>query len=87
MSSNNAFQCLIKPENTLFLVQVVAILVVVIASVVNLSLSTGNVELWTMILTASFGYLMPNPKFTANNSNLLNSKVKDVPGHAADSPS
>lgn len=62
----NAFQCITKPENTLFLVQVTAILMVVGASVINLSLQTGNIELWTMILVASLGYLMPNPKFTAN---------------------
>ena len=63
---SNGFQCILKPENTLFLVQVIAILIVVIASITNLSLHTGNQELWTMMLTASLGYLMPNPKFRAN---------------------
>lgn len=62
----SVIQCMTKPENTLFMVQVTAILLVVGASVINLSLQTGNVELWTMILTASLGYLMPNPKFTSN---------------------
>lgn len=70
---SNTFQCLVKPENTLFIVQVVAILVIVIAAVVNLSLHTGNVELWTMILTSSIGYLMPNPQFKTS----LSEKVKD----------
>ena len=69
----NTFQCLVKPENTLFLVQVVTTLIVVISAVVNLSIQSGNVELWTMILTSSLGYLMPNPKFTANAD-----KVKDA---------
>lgn len=74
---SNTLHCLMKPENTLFVVQVVAILVVVVASIVNLSFHTGNVELWTMILTASLGYLMPNPQFKSGL--LRQDKVKEGP--------
>ena len=72
---SNGFQCILKPENTLFLVQVIAILIVVVASITNLSLHTGNQELWTMMLTASLGYLMPNPKFRAGQQPI--EKVKE----------
>jgi hypothetical protein len=51
-----------KTENALFLVQVTSILMVVIASILNLSFQTGNLQLWTMVLTSSLAYLMPNPR-------------------------
>lgn len=62
-TQSSTIQCLGKPENTLFIVQVFAILISVTAAIINISLRTGNLELWTMILTASLGYLMPNPQF------------------------
>lgn len=49
------------PDLILFSIQVFTISLVVAASLVNLSLGTGNQQLWTVILTGSLGYLMPNP--------------------------
>lgn len=66
----STIECLAKPENTLFTAQVLAILMVISAAIINISMRTENIELWTMVLTASLGYLMPNPKF------------KDIKDHA-----
>lgn len=51
-----------KADLILFTVQVVIIFVVVCTSLINLTLGYGNQNLWTVILTSSLGYVMPNPK-------------------------
>jgi len=50
------------PEKcVVFFVQVALIFVVVIASIVNFSLKTGNDKLWIVLLSSSIGYLLPSP--------------------------
>ena len=51
-----------KPDVLLFCFQVVLIFVVVCVSLLNLTLQWGNLNMWTVILTGSLGYIMPNPK-------------------------
>jgi len=51
-----------KADLILFTVQVVIIFVVVCTSLMNLTLGYGNQNLWTVVLTSSLGYVMPNPK-------------------------
>jgi hypothetical protein len=51
-----------KADLILFTVQVVIIFVVVCTSLINLTLGYGNQNLWTVVLTSSLGYVMPNPK-------------------------
>ena len=43
--------------------QVVAIYIIVVACVVNLSLGGGQDTVWASMLSASIGYLLPAPKF------------------------
>ena len=50
------------PNLVLFSIQVMTIFLIVCASLANLSIGTGNQQLWTLILTGSLGYLMPNPR-------------------------
>lgn len=59
---DSTLQCLGKPENSYFLFQTTLFLGLVIAAVINLSLQTGHVELWTLVLTAVLGIVVPNPK-------------------------
>ena len=43
--------------------QVVIIIIVVIACIVNLSIGTNNKDsLWASLLSASVGYLLPSPR-------------------------
>lgn len=51
------------PEILLFTLQVLLILIVVCVSLLNLTNNWGNQNLWTVILTGSIGYIMPNPRF------------------------
>src|SRR5215510_5500721 len=65
----------------LFYSQVVAILIVIIACVVNLSLGSANTELWASLLSGSLGYLLPTPKLRnkyRNDSLLLNSTEQQL---------
>jgi hypothetical protein len=56
-----------RPDVILFTIQVLLIFVVVCVSLVNLSLEWGNQNLWTVVLTGSLGYIMPNPKIKVIN--------------------
>lgn len=55
-------------ELLLFSFQIVIIFIVVCASLINLTFQWGNQNLWTIILTSSLGYIMPNPKLNLTNS-------------------
>jgi hypothetical protein len=43
--------------------QVVAIYIIVVACIVNLSLGGDKDTVWASMLSASIGYLLPSPKF------------------------
>ncbi len=48
----------------LFYVQTLMITVIIISSIVNLSLDTDNRQVWIAILSASYGNILPSPKFS-----------------------
>lgn len=64
-SNKTAFD-LSKPDVLLFTFQVILIFIVVCTSLLNLTFQWGNLNLWTVILTGSLGYIMPNPKLRAD---------------------
>jgi hypothetical protein len=66
-----------RPDLVLFFAQVVIIFIVICTSLVNLTFGFGNQNLWTVILTGSLGYLMPNPKIKFSEDELLK-KVESV---------
>ncbi len=59
----------IKADVIIFTFQIILILIVVCVSLLNLTMLWGNQNLWTVILTSSFGYIMPNPKLKVTNDN------------------
>ena len=44
-----------------FFSQIILIYIVVITCIINLSMDNGNTSLWITLLSASTGYLLPNP--------------------------
>ena len=44
-----------------FLSQTIILYIVIITSLINLSLQNGDQNLWISFLSASIGYLLPNP--------------------------
>ena len=53
--------------------QVIAIFIVIIACVLNLSLNNGNKpELWASLLSGCLGYLLPAPKIKRRNEQTPN---------------
>ena len=64
----------IKSEVVLFTFQILVISIVVCVSMLNLTLQWGNQNLWTVILTASMGYIMPNPKLDVSSNKVLTEK-------------
>ena len=59
-----------KADVFIFTFQIILILIVVCVSLLNLTMLWGNQNLWTVILTSSFGYIMPNPKLKITNDNI-----------------
>lgn len=50
-------------RNLVFYAQILIIVIVVVASIVNLSLnSTQHTELWVAVLSTSLGAVLPSPK-------------------------
>lgn len=45
----------------LFCVQIIAILAIVVAGVVNLTLYKGKEEVWLILVSGAIGYIFPNP--------------------------
>lgn len=62
MEVHTTLQCLTKPENSFFLFQTGLFFLLTVAAIINISLQTGNIELWTLILTAILGIIVPNPR-------------------------
>ena len=67
-----------KPDVVLFVSQLFLICVVVCVSLMNLSLQWGNQNLWTVVLTGSLGYIMPNPKLKLSNGSVSVENIKAV---------
>ena len=53
----------VTQRQIIYYCQVVAIYIIVVACVVNLSLGGGQDTVWASMLSASIGYLLPAPKF------------------------
>jgi hypothetical protein len=68
----------LKPDVILFAFQVFLIFIVVCVSLMNLSLQWGNQNLWTVVLTGSLGYIMPNPKLKLSNGSVIVNELKSV---------
>ena len=60
-----ARECKSEPQilEVLTVCQIVASFLIVIVSLLNLSLSDRDKALWSTLVGAGFGYLVPNPKF------------------------
>ena len=63
-----------KPDDILYILQILIIFIVVCVSMLNLTLQWGNENLWIVILTASMSYIMPNRKFGASTSKVFELK-------------
>ena len=54
----------------IFITQMVVILSVVIAAIINLSLRNENKEMWISLLCSTIGYVLPNPKLRKPTRNV-----------------
>ena len=48
-------------EEIVFLCQVIILYTVIVVSIYNLTVGHGDSTLWTVLLSSSLGYLLPNP--------------------------
>ena len=64
----NVFGSEVPKEEIVFFTQVILIYIIAITSIVNLTMEAKNDTLWTSLLSASLGYMLPAP--------LLNSHKK-----------
>ncbi len=56
----------VPKSEIVFFVQVLLIYIVVITCIVNLTLYKDESKLWTALLGANIGYLLPNPTLKRN---------------------
>ena len=70
-------QCTTPTANeVIFLTQIIAIFIVIIVSLYNLSAKTGDDSLWTALLTSCLGYVLPNPK--VKSAKINNNTVQHI---------
>lgn len=59
-----------KADAVTYYTQVVVIIVVVIASLINLSIEQEPSTLWIMLLTSCVGYVLPNPRLLTESKEI-----------------
>ena len=57
----NIFGYSIPKMEVVFFSQIIALYMVIITCLINLSIGNKGTELWVSLLSASIGYLLPNP--------------------------
>jgi hypothetical protein len=62
-----------------YVCQVIAIFIVILACLVNLSIGDDKAALWSSLLSGSLGYLLPNPKIRNNNNNNKDERLSPNP--------
>ncbi len=55
-------------SEVVFFCQIIILFVVIVAAIVNLTLQTSDIQLWTALLSSSIGYILPNPRLQDNRS-------------------
>ena len=58
----NVFGSDVPKEEIVFFTQVILIYVIAITSIVNLTMEAKHETLWTSLLSASLGYMLPAPQ-------------------------
>lgn len=57
----NVFGYSIPKQEVVFFSQIIALYIVIIISLINLTINNGENNLWLSLLSASIGYMLPNP--------------------------
>lgn len=60
-----------RADVILFAAQIILIFIVVLFALFNITVGSTNENVWLMILSASMGYMMPNPKLKGINPQAL----------------
>ena len=70
-----------KAKELVFFFQLIIILIVVLACILNLTFNDTGKNLWTVLLSSSIGYILPNPRLTTSrtpqsqrNSSIINGR-------------
>ena len=58
-------------QEVVFFSQILIIYIVILTCLINLSVGTGESNLWTALLGSCLGYIMPNPSMSKKNGPLL----------------
>ena len=58
-------------EEIVYLCQVIALYIVILISIYNLTAGHDNSNLWTALLSSSLGYLLPNPTLRRHGKRFL----------------
>ena len=59
-------------KEIIFIFQLIIIFIVVLACILNLTFNESGTNLWTVLLSSSIGYILPNPRL--NNSRQFSSQ-------------
>ena len=72
-------------RKVLFTVQLAVLVSMLITSIVNIIMKTGNLSLWTALLGSSLGFILPTPKFTPTTKPMLSMTPQSSVGNSVPS--
>ena len=61
----------IPKEEIIYFCQIFIVLIVILACLVNLSISKDNTALWSSLLSGSVGYVLPAPRMRKKHDTFL----------------
>ena len=76
-----------RADIILFAAQIILIFIVVFFALYNITVGSTNENVWLMILSASMGYMMPNPKIKGINAQALDEYKRQANLVSSDSSS
>lgn len=62
----NLFGYAIPKQEVVFFSQIIVLYIVIIVSLINLTIENGENNIWLSLLSASIGYVLPNPSLRKN---------------------
>ena len=67
---------LVCPRSAItFVVQLIVIIAIVVCSLINLSLSSGNHDMWLVLLSGTIGFIFPSPALKKKKEQVSETQV------------
>ena len=71
----------VPKDEVVYICQIIAVYTVIIASIINLAIGSGDSNLWSALLSSCLGYILPSPS-PHNERKAKPTEHTEVPGRS-----